>query len=88
MITKKRVDFGGAMPYSICSIVLDLENEDIHFYIAEGDAMKEVDYQEFIFEFHSQAHMCILKDDLREKYIEFKNRIDEYINEYSEIVGC
>jgi hypothetical protein len=88
MITKKRVDFGGAMPYSICSIVLDLENEDIHFYIAEGDAMKEVDYQEFISEFHSQAHMCILKDDLRQRYIDFNNKIDIFVNEYFGLMGC
>lgn len=88
MITKKRADFGGAMPYSICSMVLDLENKDLLFYIAEGEAMKEVDYQEFISEFHSQAPMCILKDDLREKYIDFKNKIDSFVNEYCEIMGC
>ena len=88
MITKKRVDFCGAKPYGVCSMVLDLENKDLHFYIADDEAMKEVDYQEFIFEFHSQAHMCILKDDLREQYIDFKNKIDSFINEYCEIVEC
>lgn len=88
MITKKRVDFSGAKPYSICSMVLDLENKDLHFYIADGDGMIEVDFQIFIVAFHEQAHMCILKDDLRQQYIDYKNKIDSFIDEYCEIVGC
>lgn len=87
-ITKKEIGFSGAWNASVCKMVLDIENKDIHFYIAKGDAMNEVDYQEFIFEFHSTAWQCIESDKLREDYLKFERAIDEYINEYCGMVGC
>jgi hypothetical protein len=88
MITKKSVSFYGAMSYSVCKAVLDLENKDLHFYVADGEAMKEVDYQEFIWTLESQAYMCILKDDLRQQYVDFNDKVNSFIDEYCKIVGC
>lgn len=84
----KEKSFFGTQGYSTCKMILDLENKDLHFYIAEGEAMKEVDYQEFLADFHSQAWQCIESDNLRNDYIEFSNSIREFVNKYCEIVGC